>query len=142
MIAYERKRSIPFLEIAVIVPVVGITATRPVVAASSKSSPVVTLAATAAPVIPAAGIIIPCTKVLPIAACTPAPVIIAVGTVIRPVLNEGPIVEFQLAFGDRLQLALDIIVMHQFFVPVAVSKLHIIGDRVGKTLALFRVLFP
>src|SRR5262245_38895713 len=47
--------------------------------------------------------------------------------------------KFQLSFRDIGQLALDSIIMHSFFVPVAISKLHVVCNGIGKALALLRI---
>ena len=61
--------------------------------------------------------------------------------VIHTVFYKRTVVEFQLSFGNRSKFCLNIIIMHQFFMPVAVGKLHIICNGIGKSLALFSVFF-
>src|SRR6478735_12392239 len=47
--------------------------------------------------------------------------------------------KLQLALCNVGQLALDGIIVHHILMPVAVGQLHVIGNRIGKTLALFFV---
>jgi hypothetical protein len=49
--------------------------------------------------------------------------------------------EGELAIGDAVQFALDGVVVNGFFVPVAISKLHVVCNGIGKALFLFSIFF-
>jgi hypothetical protein len=53
------------------------------------------------------------------------------------VLDKGSIAEFELSARNIIQFCANRIIVHQLFVPVAVSQLHIISNRMGKTCFLF-----
>src|SRR5687767_7032219 len=44
--------------------------------------------------------------------------------------------KLQLALGNGVKLALNGIIMHRILVPVGIRQLHVIGNSVGKALAL------
>lgn len=123
------NNSIPLFEIAV-VAVSTVSTIFPIAAIST----VVAIAATITAIITVA-------KILPVLVAV-VTVIISLGTVIGTVFNKRFIVEFELAMGDIAQFPLYRVVVYQFFMPVAVGKLHVIGDGIGKPLFLFRVFFP
>lgn len=56
------------------------------------------------------------------------------------VLDEGSIAEFKLSSGDVVQFRTDGVIMHQFFVPIAVSQFHVISNGMGKACLFIRVL--
>lgn len=47
-------------------------------------------------------------------------------------LHKWCIGKLQLPIGDAIQFTPDRIVMNHFLMPVAVGKLHVIGDGIGK----------
>lgn len=49
--------------------------------------------------------------------------------------------EFQLTIGQGGKFSLDRVIVDGFLVPVVIRQLHVIGDGIGKTIALVRVLF-
>jgi hypothetical protein len=53
------------------------------------------------------------------------------------VLDKGSIAEFELTARNIIQFCAYRIVVYQLFVPVAVSQLHVISNRMGKTCFLF-----
>ena len=57
------------------------------------------------------------------------------------VFYKGAVIEFKLSFGDTVQLRLYGVIVDQFFVPVAVSQFHVVGDGIGKSLAFVGVFF-
>src|ERR1700723_599942 len=56
-------------------------------------------------------------------------------------LDIGGIGKFQLTIGDLGQLTLDGVVVYGFLMPVVIGQFHVIGDGVGKSIALVRILF-
>src|SRR6187399_3089062 len=56
-------------------------------------------------------------------------------------LYKRSISKRELAISDAGQFTLDSVVMHNFFMPVVVGKLHIIGNSICKTKSLIRVFF-
>ena len=96
--------------------------------------------------------------VIPVVAAIVAPLleflIIAFATVIIEILTislpglVGPealhvrcVGEFQLTCSEIGQFALDRVVVDSFFMPVVIRQLHIVGDRIGKAIAFFRIFF-
>jgi hypothetical protein len=55
------------------------------------------------------------------------------------VFDKGGIAEFELTARNIIQFRANRIIVYQFFVPVAVSQLHVISNRMGKTCFLFRI---
>ena len=64
-----------------------------------------------------------------------------IGLYFGAVFHKGLIGKFQFAIGNFTKFHLYGIVMHQFFMPVAVSKLHVISNYIGKALPFFGVGF-
>jgi hypothetical protein len=62
-------------------------------------------------------------------------VLLAIGLYIRRI-SKG-----QLPIRDPCELALNGIVMHHLLMPVVVSELHVVSDRVGKPQPLVGVFF-
>src|ERR1019366_6201299 len=61
--------------------------------------------------------------------------------IIHAVFDERAVIEFQFPLGHRAQFGLNVVVMNEFLMPVAVSQLHVISNRIGKSLALFTIRF-
>ena len=101
--------------------------------------PVIIVITTVIPVIPSLVIpVISGSKIFPVFADTAYkffPVYIGA------MFYERTIIELQLPFGNRCKLRLDIIIVHQFLMPVTVSKLHVVCNSIGKPLPLVTIFF-
>src|SRR5689334_5569725 len=80
-------------------------------------------------------VVVSLTEIFTVFTTTAGCVVVTVPAVINPVFHKRPVIKFQFTLGDRSQFCLDIIIMHQLFMPVAVSELHIVRDRIRKTLS-------
>src|SRR5665213_1437460 len=59
--------------------------------------------------------------------------------IFNAVLYERTAIKLKFSIGNRRKFGLNIIIMNQFPVPVAVSKFHVVRDGIRKTLAFFGV---
>ena len=115
---------ISFFKIAVArISVVTTTTAGPIVASatslSTTTSTVVTL--TAAISVVSSASIAPATKVFPVTTSSSSPIVVPVWASIGSVFYKRTIVEFKLAFCYILQFCLNIIIMYQLFMPIAVG---------------------
>ena len=95
-------RLVPFFEIPIVgVPVFGIS--RTVVTTSRISIPVIPLTTSVAAIISSTTRIVPAAEIFAIITCSSCSEFIPIRTVVGSVFHKRTVVEFQLAFGDRLQ---------------------------------------